>query len=163
MLILVILYLTTFVSSRQIPLQAPLPSPLSAFTTTTSDSSSFLSSLPKPSRPLQWGTLNILSTTDIHGWLRGHTHHDHIPESLYSGSIADVASFREHMQAKADQLGVDLLLVDSGDVVDGNGFVDADNSGFKGHAARELLKLVEYDIATTGNHEVSEWSASERA
>jgi 2',3'-cyclic-nucleotide 2'-phosphodiesterase (5'-nucleotidase family) len=67
------------------------------------------------------------------------------------------------MQAKADQLGVDLLLVDSGDVVDGNGFVDADNSGFKGHAARELLKLVEYDIATTGNHEVSEWSASERA
>lgn len=28
--------------------------------------------LPVPSRPLQWGDINILHTTDTHGWLLGH-------------------------------------------------------------------------------------------
>lgn len=111
--------------------------------------------LPVPTRPLPWGTLNVLSTTDTHGWLRGHTHSDHIPESLYSASIADLADFHSHLSRQADELGVDLLFVDSGDTVDGNGFVDADTSGIKGKAARQLLKQVGYDIVTTGNHEVS--------
>lgn len=148
-------YITAFllttlsiISAHQIPLQA------SQQPSAPSDDT-LISTLPKPTRPLQWGTLNILSTTDTHGWLRGHTHASHIPESLYSASIADVVSFREHLSEKADQLGVDLLMVDSGDTVDGNGFVDADNSGVKGHMARKLLQQVGYDIATPGNHEVS--------
>lgn len=135
-------------SAHQIPLQATLQQ------ASIASDDSLVSTLPKPTRPLQWGTLNILSTTDTHGWLRGHTHSSHIPESLYSASIADVVSFREHLSEKADQLGVDLLMVDSGDTVDGNGFVDADNSGVKGHMARKLLQQVGYDIATPGNHEV---------
>lgn len=137
------------ISAHQIPLQAP-----SSHLSTASADDSLVSTLPKPTRPLQWGTLNILSTTDTHGWLRGHTHSSHIPEALYSASIADVASFHEHLSKKADELGVDLLLVDSGDTVDGNGFVDADTSGVKGHMARKLLQQVGYDIATVGNHEV---------
>lgn len=116
---------------------------------------SIISHLPKPSSPLPWGTLNILSLTDTHGWLRGHTHLSNIPESSYSASIADITSFKIHLQEKANQLGVDLLLVDSGDIVDGNGFVDADTSGVKGHMARKVLSQVGIDIATAGNHEVS--------
>ena len=29
-------------------------------------------SLTPPSRPLQWGDINIIHTTDTHGWLLGH-------------------------------------------------------------------------------------------
>jgi 2',3'-cyclic-nucleotide 2'-phosphodiesterase (5'-nucleotidase family) len=144
---ILVLAVSSIASSHQIPLQAVPQSTLGS-------DSALSSTLPKPTRPLQWGTLNILSTTDTHGWLRGHTHSSHIPESLYSASIADVASFHEHLSNKADELGVDLLLVDSGDTVDGNGFVDADTSGVKGHMARRLLQQVGYDVATAGNHEV---------
>ena len=28
--------------------------------------------LTPPTRPLQWGDVNIISTTDSHGWLLGH-------------------------------------------------------------------------------------------
>ncbi len=28
--------------------------------------------LPPPSRPLEWGDVNIIHTTDSHGWLLGH-------------------------------------------------------------------------------------------
>lgn len=145
---ILVLATSTIASAQQIPLQA-VPH------ATLASDNALSSTLPKPTRPLQWGTLNILSTTDTHGWLRGHTHSSHIPESLYSASIADVASFHEHLSSKADDLGVDLLFVDSGDTVDGNGFVDADTSGVKGHMARKVLQQVGYDIATPGNHEVS--------
>ena len=142
------LLLVTPASCHQIPLQASAPAvPLQA-------GHDHQQQLPRPTRPLEWSTLNILSTTDTHGWLRGHTHKDRIPESLYSASIADVAAFHYHLSKHADQLGVDLLLVDSGDIVDGNGFVDADTSGYKGRAARQILKQVDYDLITMGNHEV---------
>lgn len=29
-------------------------------------------SVTPPSRPLQWGDINIIHTTDTHGWLLGH-------------------------------------------------------------------------------------------
>lgn len=146
-IVIALLAISNSVSANQIPFQA-------TSNPTIASDESLLSTLPKPTRPLQWGTLHILSTTDTHGWLRGHTHSSYIPESLYSASIADVSSFHEHLSKKADELGVDLLLVDSGDTVDGNGFVDADTSGVKGHMARKLLQQVGYDIATPGNHEV---------
>ena len=113
------------------------------------------SALPSPSGPLPWADLNILSTTDTHGWLRGHLHAARDPESLYSADIGDLANFKLHLTAEADRRGVDLLFVDSGDQLDGNGFVDADTSGYKGHAARELLAKVGWDLTTPGNHEVT--------
>ncbi|KAK9898687.1 Metallo-dependent phosphatase [Cystobasidium minutum MCA 4210] len=162
-----ILYLTITsllsASALQIPLQAsPLaPSSSPSYAAAASaDHSSFLPTLPKPSSPLQWGTLNILSLTDTHGWLRGHTHLRNIPEASYSASIADVYSFKEHLCNKARELGVDVLLVDSGDTVDGNGFVDADTSGVKGRMARRILGQIGIDIATTGNHELYNYTVA---
>lgn len=112
------------------------------------------SSLPLPSSPLPWGDLNILSTTDTHGWVRGHLHSAFPPEANYGGDVGDLQAFRYHLGRIADDRGVDLLFVDSGDTVDGNGFVDADSSGIKGYRAREILKRLEWNITTTGNHEL---------
>lgn len=35
--------------------------------------------VPAPLRDLQWGQLNILHTTDTHGWLAGHLHEYVVP------------------------------------------------------------------------------------
>lgn len=40
------------------------------------------SPLTPPSRPLQWGDVNIIHTTDTHGWLLGHQKHA-FPEPNY--------------------------------------------------------------------------------
>lgn len=53
---------------------------------------------------------------------------------------------------------VDLLLVDSGDLSDGNGLSD----GFphdaahpvQGHISNQIFHYADYDIGTIGNHEV---------
>ncbi|KAF9269445.1 hypothetical protein L218DRAFT_1029835 [Marasmius fiardii PR-910] len=70
--------------------------------------------LTPPSRPLDWGDINILHTTDTHGWLLGHQKTS-FPEPNYSGDLGDFASFEND---------VDLLLIDSGDVHDGTGLSD---------------------------------------
>jgi len=49
------------------------------------------------------------SKTDTHGWLEGH-----IKEQNYGADWGDFVSFSRHMQHKAGNLGVDLLLVDTG-------------------------------------------------
>lgn len=62
-----------------------------------------------PKAPLQWGQLNVLHTTDTHGWLEGH-----IKEQNYGADWGDFISFSRHMNQKAAKLGVDLLLIDTG-------------------------------------------------
>jgi len=62
-----------------------------------------------PKAPLEWGQINFLHTTDTHGWLEGH-----IKEQNYGADWGDYASFTKHMKQKARNLGVDLLLVDTG-------------------------------------------------
>lgn len=62
-----------------------------------------------PTRPLPWGELNIIHTTDVHGWLEGH-----LNEVNYGADWGDLISFVTHMRNKADRLGVDLLVVDTG-------------------------------------------------
>lgn len=47
--------------------------------------------------------------TDTHGWLEGH-----LTETNYGADWGDFVSFTAHMRAKARELGVDLLLVDTG-------------------------------------------------
>ena len=92
-----------------------------------------------PAAPLQWGDINFLHTTDSHGefgprkpwppltphtgWLLGHTKGSQ-PEPNYSGDFGDFASFVTNMKQMADKKGVDLLLVDSGDLHDGTGISD---------------------------------------
>lgn len=62
-----------------------------------------------PKAPLEWGQINFLQTTDTHGWLEGH-----IKEKNYGADWGDFVSFTTHMKKKASELGVDLLLIDTG-------------------------------------------------
>ncbi|MCJ1475518.1 hypothetical protein MMC13_004181 [Lambiella insularis] len=97
--------------------------------------------------PLAWGQLNILHTTDTHGWLEGH-----IKEQNYGADWGDFLSFTKHMQHMAGGLGVDLLLVDTGDLHDGNGDSDAEYPD--GSLSNPIFENVDYDILTIGNHEL---------
>jgi 2',3'-cyclic-nucleotide 2'-phosphodiesterase (5'-nucleotidase family) len=62
-----------------------------------------------PRGPLAWGQLNVLHTTDTHGWLEGH-----IREQNYGADWGDYVSFVKQMRQKARDLDVDLLVVDTG-------------------------------------------------
>ncbi|KAG6907592.1 hypothetical protein DXG01_008312 [Tephrocybe rancida] len=100
------------------------------------------SSVTPPTRPLVWGDINILHTTDTHGWLLGHQEPS-FPEPNYSGDFGDFASFVSRMKyiaavrftsfnmySKALKAkGVDLLLVDSGDLHDGSGLTEGYPAG----------------------------------
>ncbi|KAL8280258.1 hypothetical protein RQP46_007372 [Phenoliferia psychrophenolica] len=104
-----------------------------------------------PYRELDWGEVNIISTTDTHGWLLGHQRQ----EASFSGDWGDLYSFVTRMKAEATRRGVDLLVVDSGDRVDGNGFVDGEPDGHvKGWTAMQYFSEMPYDVITTGNHEL---------
>lgn len=100
-----------------------------------------------PMRALQWAQLNFLHTTDTHGW-----HGGHLQESQYSADWGDYVSFAHHMRKEADDRGVDLLLIDTGDRVEGNGLYDA--SSPKGQHTYDIYKEQDVDIICTGNHEL---------
>ncbi|CAG8950703.1 hypothetical protein HYFRA_00002913 [Hymenoscyphus fraxineus] len=100
-----------------------------------------------PRGPLEWGQLNFIQTTDTHGWLEGH-----IKEQNYGADWGDFVSFVKHMRHKAGRLGVDLLLVDTGDLHDGNGL--SDSTSPNGLLSNPIHQEVDYDILTIGNHEL---------
>ncbi|KAK5070062.1 hypothetical protein LTR64_001896 [Lithohypha guttulata] len=106
-----------------------------------------LPTLPQQIKDIHWGQLNILSTTDTHGWLAGH-----LLDENYSADYGDFADFVRKMKAKADALGVDLLLVDSGDLHDGTGFGDATTPN--GRLTLPIFKQLPYDLLSIGNHEL---------
>ncbi|KIK61123.1 hypothetical protein GYMLUDRAFT_43221 [Collybiopsis luxurians FD-317 M1] len=113
--------------------------------------------LTKPSRPLEWGDLNIIHTTDTHGWLLGHQHIS-FPEPNYSGDLGDFASFVKHMKDIALEKDVDLLLIDSGDLHDGTGLSDGYAAGgIDAHDSNQFLKQLPYDIMAIGNHELYDY------
>ncbi|KAK3371986.1 Metallo-dependent phosphatase-like protein [Podospora didyma] len=107
-----------------------------------------------PMRDLRWGKLNFLHTTDTHGW-----HGGHLQESQYSADWGDYVSFAEHMRREADARGVDLLLVDTGDRVEGNGLYDA--SSPKGKYYYDIYRQQDIDIICTGNHELYQASTAD--
>ncbi|KAF8911569.1 Metallo-dependent phosphatase-like protein [Gymnopilus junonius] len=107
-----------------------------------------------PTRPLEWGDLNIIHTTDSHGWLLGHQKTSP-PEPNYSGTFGDFASFVAHMKEIALERDVDLLLVDSGDLHDGTGLTDGfPAGGVDAHDANQFIKQLPYDLMSIGNHEL---------
>ena len=57
-----------------------------------------------PNRQLEWGDLNIIHTTDSHGWLLGHLKSEQ-PEPNYSGDFGDFDSFVRRMKQKANHKG----------------------------------------------------------
>ncbi|KAK0655904.1 ser/thr protein phosphatase family-like protein [Cercophora newfieldiana] len=102
---------------------------------------------PAPMRDLTWGKLNFLQTTDTHGWLGGH-----LTEPSYSADWGDYVSLAHHMRKQADERGVDLLLVDAGDRIEGNGLYDGSNP--KGLYLYDIYRQQDIDIICTGNHEL---------
>ncbi|KAI0967893.1 ser/Thr protein phosphatase family [Xylaria arbuscula] len=100
-----------------------------------------------PMRELDWGQINFLHTTDIHGWLGGH-----LQEPQYSADWGDYVSFTEHMRRKADEKGVDLLVIDTGDRIEGNGLYDSSTP--KGNYSYDIFGQQNVDILCTGNHEL---------
>ncbi|KAI9841939.1 MAG: hypothetical protein M1838_003335 [Thelocarpon superellum] len=101
----------------------------------------------QPRGPLAWGQLNFLHTTDTHGWLEGH-----LKEPNYGADWGDFVSFSRHMKQMASQYGVDLLLVDTGDLHDGAGLSDATTPN--GVMSNVIFENVDYDLLTIGNHEL---------
>jgi hypothetical protein len=61
-----------------------------------------------PFFPAQTDKADTLQT-DTHGWLEGH-----LKEQNYGADWGDYKSFTEHMQHKAGNMGVDLLIIDTG-------------------------------------------------
>ncbi|KAK7055300.1 Metallo-dependent phosphatase-like protein [Favolaschia claudopus] len=144
--------------------------------------SQWVANLPKssqrpspPSRPLQWGDINVISTTDTHGsW---DTNTIRSPSRIIedcSATWGDYAAFVTHMKELAEEKDVDLLLVDSGDLHDGTGLsdgfppggVDAQDvrslnptslySTFDSTSlqSNEFFKQIPYDVLAIGNHEL---------
>jgi 2',3'-cyclic-nucleotide 2'-phosphodiesterase (5'-nucleotidase family) len=114
--------------------------------------------LTPPSRPLVWGDVNIIHTTDSHGWLLGHQKPS-FPEPNYSGDFGDFASFVAHMKEIAIKKDVDLLLVDTGDLHDGTGLSDGfPPGGVDAHDSNEFFSQLPYDLLTIGNHELYEYT-----
>ena len=108
-----------------------------------------------PMRALQWGELNVLHTTDTHGW-----HGGHLQESQYSADWGDYISFAHRMRASADERGVDVLLVDTGDRVEGNGLYDASTP--KGRFTYDVYREQDVDLICTGNHELYQADTADR-
>ncbi|KAM0453973.1 hypothetical protein ACHAO4_004721 [Trichoderma viride] len=100
-----------------------------------------------PKGPLEWGQLNILHTTDSHGWLEGH-----LKEQNYGADWGDFATFSRRMKQAAHDMNVDMLLVDTGDLHDGNGISDA--TKVDGTKSMPIFNEVDYDLLTIGNHEL---------
>ncbi len=63
------------------------------------------------------------------------------------------------MREKADEKGVDLLLIDTGDRIEGNGLYDASEP--KGEYTLEIFKEQEIDVICSGNHELYKKNSSE--
>ncbi|RFU80215.1 hypothetical protein TARUN_2025 [Trichoderma arundinaceum] len=100
-----------------------------------------------PMRDLTWGQLNFLHTTDTHAWLSGH-----FLEPSFSADWGDYISFSQHMHKLADDKGADLLIIDTGDRIEGSGIYDS--SIPKGLYQYDIYAQQKVDIMSTGNHEL---------
>ena len=100
-----------------------------------------------PLRELPWAQLNFLHTTDTHGW-----HAGHLQEPSYSADWGDYISFAERLRERADRENKDLLLIDTGDRIEGNGLYDASDP--KGVYTRKIFKEQAIDVMCVGNHEL---------
>lgn len=126
----------TLTSGLSLSLQVP-QTPL---TSEISDNNAYI-------RHLKWGKVNFLHTTDTHAWYAGH-----LKQEQYSASWGDYISFVKHMRELADDAGVDLIVVDSGDKHDGNGLSDA--SSPNGEISMRFFAEMDFDLLSIGNHEL---------
>ena len=123
-----------------------------------------------PLRDLPWSQLNILHTTDVHGWFGGHLQEYVVaPDSWredtltvrrpsFSADWGDYISFAHHLRKRADADGSDLLVVDTGDRVEGNGLYDGSEP--KGEYTFDILTQAHIDLLCSGNHELYKANSS---
>ncbi|KAH0831649.1 hypothetical protein AYO21_01848 [Fonsecaea monophora] len=107
-----------------------------------------------PLRDLQFGQLNFLHTTDTHGW-----HAGHLLEPSFSADWGDYVDFAARLREKLDVEGLDLLIVDTGDRIEGNGLYDASEP--KGLFTFDIFRAQHMDIICSGNHELYQKNSSE--
>jgi 2',3'-cyclic-nucleotide 2'-phosphodiesterase (5'-nucleotidase family) len=100
-----------------------------------------------PLRELPWAQLNFLHTTDVHGWWGGH-----VQEASFSADWGDYISFAKHLRDRADADGSDLLLIDTGDRIEGNAIYDSSKP--RGKFTYEIAKEQSIDLICSGNHEL---------
>jgi len=103
---------------------------------------------PSPAPPAR-GTLVVMGTTDIHGWL--------LPYDYYTGkttnnSLASLVPLIDSVRAANPGRS---LLVESGDLLQGNplDFVYSHLAPGEVHPLVQAMNLVGYDAAAIGNHE----------
>ncbi|RMZ91122.1 hypothetical protein DV736_g1632, partial [Chaetothyriales sp. CBS 134916] len=107
-----------------------------------------------PLRELEFGQVNFLHTTDIHGW-----HAGHLAEPSYSADWGDYVDFASQLRKRLESEGKDLLVIDTGDRIEGNGLSDASDP--KGKFTYRLLQEQHVDLLCLGNHELYKQNSSE--
>ena len=70
----------------------------------------------------------------------------------FSADWGDYVSFAKHLRDKADADGSDLLVVDTGDRVEGNAIYDSSKP--RGKFTYEIAKEQHIDLISSGNHEL---------
>jgi hypothetical protein len=121
--------------------------PFALFGSVLSAQPSAPSPIAAPLRELPWSQLNFLHTTDIHGWWGGH-----LQEPSFSADWGDYVSFAKHLHERADADGSDLLLIDTGDRIEGNAMYDSSKP--RGKFTYEIAKEQSIDLICSGNHEL---------
>ncbi|OAX78931.1 hypothetical protein ACJ72_06757 [Emergomyces africanus] len=112
--------------------------------------------IPAPMRNLTFGQLNFLHTTDTHGWLGGH-----LREASYAADWGDYISFANRIREKVEAEGADLLLIDTGDRVEGNGLYDSSEP--QGLYTADIFKQQHIDVLCSGNHELYKKNSTDSA
>ena len=100
-----------------------------------------------PLRELQFGQVNFLHTTDTHGW-----HAGHLLEPSFSADWGDYIDFADRLRERLEADDKDLLLVDTGDRIEGNGLYDASKP--RGKYTFDIFRQQPIEFICSGNHEL---------
>lgn len=107
-----------------------------------------------PLRDLTFGHLNFLHTTDTHGW-----HAGHLLERSYAGDWGDYIDFAARLRERLESDGNDLLVIDTGDRIEGNGLYDASKP--RGKYTFDIFREQKIDLICSGNHELYKATSAE--
>ena len=85
----------------------------------------------------------FIHITDTHGWVFGHPH-----DERYNTDLGDFSSLMEHLLVQEDK---EVLLFDSGDIIDGTGFSDV--TSVHGEKIFPIFERIPgFGALTIGNH-----------
>lgn len=106
-----------------------------------------------PLRDLDFGQINFLHTTDTHGW-----HAGHLLEPSYGADWGDYIDFAARLREKLEADGKDLLVIDTGDRIEGNGLYDGSKP--RGKYTFDIFRKQHIDLICSGNHELYKASSA---